>query len=162
MSVQFEKLKVADLKKIAADYGIRKEDIDGHGINGRILGTDYVRVLNEYVARQSKKSPKKTKSKYESKTKYESPKKPKKSTKSDEKGKKTTKKGTKKSDVSGVKDPLLSGEKIKSKLDSEETISMSKSEKTISMDEEMIQQQLSQLRKDQEFLRNAFVNCITK
>ena len=55
MSIAFEKMKVAELKKITADYGIKKEDIEGSGVNGRILGTDYVRVLNEYVLKKNRK-----------------------------------------------------------------------------------------------------------
>ncbi len=148
MSIPFEKLKVSELKKLATSYGINKEDIQGHGINGRVLGTDYVRALNEYVAKQSKKSPKKTKKN------YESPKKTKSKIEKSDSSEKTTKSVKSKNKT------------LKPIIDSEETISIEKSksdsEKTISMDEETIQQQLNQLRKDQAFLRDAFVNCITK
>lgn len=51
----FETMKVAELKKLAALYGINKDDIKGTGVNGRVLGTDYVIALNNYVKSQKKK-----------------------------------------------------------------------------------------------------------
>ena len=66
---KLETMKVADLKKLATSYGISKNDIDGHGVNGRVLGTDYITAIEKYEkkTKQSIRSP--TVNKSPSKTK---------------------------------------------------------------------------------------------
>lgn len=48
MSDKYDKMKVAELKVLASQYGIKKDDIVGHGVNGRVLGTDYIKALTKY------------------------------------------------------------------------------------------------------------------
>lgn len=50
-----ENMKVADIKNLALLYGIDKNDIKGSGINGRVLGTDYIKAIKKYDKQKAKK-----------------------------------------------------------------------------------------------------------
>jgi hypothetical protein len=52
----YDKMKVADLKILANQYGIKKEDIVGHGVNGRLLGADYADALKKFDEKLSVKN----------------------------------------------------------------------------------------------------------
>ena len=150
MSIPFEKMKVAELKILATNYGIKKEEIEGSGKNGRILGTDYVRVLNEYVTKKATSKTKSIKEKSKkaiSKTKRKSISDSEKATESEPE---EIVKSSKKSPKSGSSMPAKS-------ISKEKTKSFSDSEKTITMEEELIQ---TIIKKEE--LRNAFIKCITK
>ena len=171
MSIPFEKMKVAELKKIATNYGIKKEDIEGNGINGRVLGTDYVRVLNEYKLKES--NPKKTKKEVEpKKPKKEVEAKTKKETKKTKKSKKEVEqKKTKRQSMSDSEKATESSEREKVYKKSSKTKSYD-SDKTITMEEELLQELFKKSisesetitieELDKEKLRNAFIECITK